>query len=49
MKSKNLPDYIRESKYKYICINDEVEGEIFERVREAFEQIFPQRSSFEKE
>jgi hypothetical protein len=48
MKSKSLPDIIRSGKYKYICINDEYEGEPFDRVKAAFDFILPEKSQFEK-
>ena len=48
MKSKNLDQLILSQKYKYICINDEVEGEAFEKVRSAFDKILSNKSSFEK-
>lgn len=48
MKSKSCSNYILSKKYKYICINDEAYGEPFDRAKEAFETILPNRSSFEK-
>lgn len=48
MSAKNIAEYITSGKYKYLCINDEVEGEAFERTKKAFESILPQKCSFEK-
>ena len=47
MKSKATSNFIMSGKYKYICINDEVFGEPFERIKIAFENILPQKSKFE--
>lgn len=47
MKSKDVLEYITSGKYKYICINDEVDGDKFKEVVGAFQRVFPDRSSFE--
>ncbi len=48
MSAKNIVDYVSSGKYKYLCINDEVQGKKFERIKKAFESILPEKSSFEK-
>lgn len=48
IKSKSLPEMIKSGKFKYICINDECDGEQFEKVRSAFEHILPHKSSYER-
>lgn len=47
MNSKALPDLISSGKYKYICINDEDFGESFCNVKDAFNTILPDASTFE--
>lgn len=48
----HICDAIEKQKYRMICINDEVYDDNFKRIRnavnEAFENIFPEKSSFEK-
>lgn len=45
-------DSIKNHKYRMLCINDEVYDNNFERIKDtinhAFEEIFPEKSSFEK-
>ena len=51
VKSKHAVKAIREQKYKLVCINDSVHIRNYEKVmqelRDAFESILPEKSSFE--
>ena len=48
----NISNAIRKHRYRMICVNDEVYDNNFERIRDtingAFEDIFPEKSSFER-
>jgi len=50
--NKKIYDILRSKKHKVICINDMVMEDGFPRIRDelraVFEEIFPQKSSFEK-
>ena len=50
--TRNIESAILKQKYKMICINDEYSGDNFEGTRDriinAFENILPEISSFEK-
>lgn len=48
MGASNITDYILSGKYKYLCINDEVEGEAFQKTENAFQALLPNKSAFEK-
>lgn len=51
IKSKQAVEAIRRQSYKLICLNDHVRirnyEQVMERIREAFESILPEKSSFE--
>ena len=48
MGTANIAEIISSGRYQYVCINDEVPGEAFERTIAAFNKILPQKSSFER-
>lgn len=48
MKSKAVPDFILSGDYYYICINDEISGEAFNKTKAAFDILLPVKSCFEK-
>ena len=51
-KNRQMYEAIRQRKHRMICINDEYSGPDFERIRKelagSFEQVFPEKSSFER-
>ncbi len=47
MKSNSTADIIASQKYNYVCINDMGDEEQAKRIKDAFETILPEKSSFE--
>ena len=52
IKSEKAINAIREQKYSLVCLNDNIRiknyNEVMRRIREAFDTILPEKSSFEK-
>lgn len=48
MKNNNIYNIILSGKYKYLCINDEVDGNNYSKVCAAFDMLLPNTSEYEK-